>query len=56
MTKQELESKYDELVSVARELVQVRESSDVKIMKPDNDLRDELHVVHMDKASQRRFD
>lgn len=25
-------------------------------MKPDNDLRDELHVVHMDKASQRRFD
>lgn len=56
MTKQELESKYDELVSVARELVQARESSDVKIMKPDNDLRDELHVVHMDKSSQRRFD
>lgn len=30
MTRQELESKYDELVNAARELVQVRESSDVK--------------------------
>lgn len=38
MTRQELESKYDELVSVASELVQVRESSDVKIMKPYDEL------------------
>ena len=56
MTRQELESKYDELVSTARELVQVRESSDVKIMKPYDELRDELHVVNMDKTSQERFD
>lgn len=56
MTRQELESKYDELVSAARELVQVRESSDVKIMKPYDELRDELHVVNMDKVSQERFD
>lgn len=56
MTKQELESKYDELVSTVSELVQVRESSDVKIMKPYNELRDELHVVNMDKVSQERFD
>ena len=56
MTRQELESKYDELVSVASELVQVRESSDVKIMKPYDELRDELHVVNMDKVSQERFD
>lgn len=56
MTRQELESKYDELVNVARELVQVRESSDVKIMKPYDELHDELHVVNMDKVSQERFD
>lgn len=56
MTKQGLESKYDELVNAARKLVQVRESSDVKIMKPCNELRDELHVVNMDKVSQERFD
>lgn len=56
MTRQELESKYDELVSVASELVQVRESSDVKIMKPYDELGDELHVVNMDKVSQERFD
>lgn len=56
MTRQELESKYDELVSVASELVHVRESSDVKIMKPYDGLRDELHVVNMDKVSQERFD
>ena len=56
VTLETLEKQYDELVNATRELVQVRESSDVKIMKPDNDLRDELHVVHMDKASQKRFD
>lgn len=56
MTRQELESKYDELVSAARELVQGRENSDVKIMKPYNELRDELHVVNMDKVYQERFD
>lgn len=56
MTGQELESKYDELVSAARELVKARESSDVKIVKPYDELRDELHVVNMDKTSQERFD
>lgn len=56
MTRQELESKYDELVSIARELVKARESSDVKIMKPYDEIRDELHVVNMDKVSQERFD
>ena len=56
MTKQGLESKYDELVNAARELVQVRESSDVKIMKPYDELRDELYVANMDKVSQERFD
>lgn len=56
MTRQELESKYDELVSAVSELVQMRESSDVKIMKPYDELRDELHVVNMDKVSQERFD
>lgn len=52
MTKQGLESKYDELVNAARELVKARESSDVKIVKPYDELRDELHVVNMDKTSQ----
>ena len=56
MTRQELESKYDELVSAVSELVRVRESSDVKIMKPYDELRDELHVVNMDRTSQERFD
>lgn len=56
MTRLELEFKYDELVSTVSELVQVRESSDVKIMKPYDELRDELHVVNMDKTSQERFD
>ena len=56
MTGQELESKYDELVNAARELVKARESSDVKIVKPYDELRDELHVVNMDKTSQERFD
>lgn len=56
MTRQELESKYDELVSAVSELVQLRESSNVKIMKPYDELRDELHVVNMDKTSQERFD
>lgn len=51
-----LEKQYDELVSAVSELVQVRESSDVKIMKPYDELRDELHVVNMDKVSQERFD
>lgn len=51
-----VKEKYDELVSAVSELVQVRESSDVKIMKPYNELRDELHVVNMDKVSQERFD
>lgn len=56
MTRQESESKYDELVSAVSELVQLRESSDVKIMKPYDELRDELQVVNMDKTSQERFD
>ena len=56
MTRLELEFKYNELVSTVSELVQVRESSDVKIMKPYDELRDELHVVNMDKTSQERFD
>ena len=56
VTLETLEKQYDELVSAARELVQVRESSDVKIMKPYDELRDELHVVNMDKTSQERFD
>lgn len=56
MTRQELESNYDELVSAARELVKARESSDIKIVKPYDELRDELHVVNMDKTSQERFD
>lgn len=56
VTIEVLEKQYNELVSIARELVQTRESSDVKIMKPYNKLRDELHVVNMDKVSQERFD
>lgn len=43
-------------MSAARELVKARESSDVKIVKPYDELRDELHVVNMDKVSQERFD
>ena len=56
MTVKTLEKQYDELVNAASELVQARESSDVKIMKPYDELRDELHVVNMDKVSQERFD
>lgn len=56
LTIEFLEKEYNELVGVTRELVQARESSDVKIMKPYDELRDELHVVNMDKVSQERFD
>ena len=56
VTLEILEKQYDELVGAVSELVQLRESSDVKIMKPYDELRDELHVVNMDKVSQERFD
>lgn len=51
-----LERQYNELVSAACELVQARESSDVKIIKPYNELRAELHVDSMDDESQKRFE
>ena len=56
VTLEILEKQYDELVGAVSELVQLRESSDVKIMKPYDELRDELHVVNMGKVSQERFD
>lgn len=56
VTLETLEKQYDELVNAARELVQVRESSDVKIMKPFKQLRKELHVDMMRDDSKNRFE
>lgn len=56
VTVETLEKQYDELVSAACELVQARESSDVKIMKPYNELRAELHVDMMRDDSKKRFE
>jgi hypothetical protein len=56
VTAETLEKQYDELVSAACELVQARESSDVKIMKPYDELRAELHVDMMRDDSKKRFE
>lgn len=56
VTVETLEKQYNELISVARELVQARESSDVKIMKPYEQLRKELHVDMMRDDSKKRFE
>lgn len=56
VTVETLEKQYNELVSTARELVQARESSDAKIMKPYDKLRAELHVDMMRDDSKKRFE
>ena len=56
VTVETLEKEYNELVHKVQKFTQERLSSDVKIMKPYDELRDELHVVNMDKTSQERFD
>lgn len=56
VTVETLEKQYNELVSTARELVQARESSDVKIMKPFEQLHKELHVDMMRDDSKKRFE
>lgn len=51
-----LDKQYDELVHKVQEFTQERISTDVKIMKPFEQLRKELHVDMMRDDSKKRFE
>jgi hypothetical protein len=51
-----LEKEYNELVNNVKEYIQERLSSDVKIMKPYDKMRDELNVDNMRDETKNRFD
>lgn len=50
-----LEKQYNDLIKDVSDFVQVRVESDVKVEKPFEKLRDELHVDMMTDTSKRRF-
>lgn len=56
VTVETLEKQYNELVHKVQEFVQERISTDVKIMKPFEQLRKELHVDMMRDDSKKRFE
>lgn len=56
VTVEFLEKEYNELVHKVQEFIQERLSSDVKIMKPFEQLRKELHVDMMRDDSKKRFE
>lgn len=56
VTVETLEKQYNELVHKVQEFIQERLSSDVKIMKPFEQLRKELHVDMMRDDSKKRFE
>lgn len=51
-----LEKQYNDLIKDVSDFVQVRVESDVKVEKPFEKLRDELHVDMMTDMSKRRFE
>ena len=51
-----LEKQYNSLIKDVSAFVQVRVDSDVKVKKPFEKLRDELHVDMMTDMSKRRFE
>lgn len=56
VTVEFLEKEYNELVHKVQEFIQERISTDVKIMKPFKQLREELHVDMMRDDSKKRFE
>lgn len=56
VTVETLEKQYNELVHKVQEFIQERLNSDVKIMKPFKQLREELHVDMMRDDSKNRFE
>lgn len=56
VTVEFLEKEYNELVHKVQEFIQERLNSDVKIMKPFEQLRKELHVDMMRDDSKKRFE
>lgn len=50
-----LEKQYNDLIKDVSDFVRVREESDIKVEKPFDKLRDELHVDMMTDTSKRRF-
>lgn len=56
VTVETLEKEYNELVHKVQKFTQERLSSDVKIMKPFKQLREELHVDMMRNDSKKRFE
>ena len=51
-----LEKQYNDLIKDVSDFVQVRVESDMKVEKPFEKLRDELHVDMMTDMSKRRFE
>ena len=51
-----LEKQYNDLIRDVRDFVQARLESDVKVDKPSDKLRDELHVDMMTDMSKSRFE
>ena len=56
VTVEFLEKEYNELVHKVQEFIKERLNSDVKIMKPFKQLREELHVDMMRDDSKKRFE
>lgn len=50
-----LEKQYNDLIKDVSDFVRARVESDVKVEKPFDKLRDELHVDMMTDTSERRF-
>lgn len=56
VTLETLEKQYNDLINDVSAFVQARVESDVKVEKPFEKLRDELHVDMMTDLSKRRFE
>lgn len=56
VTTETLEKQYDELLDKMINFVQKRVETDVKIEKPFDQLREELHVDMMYDTSKNRFE
>lgn len=56
VTVETLEKEYNELVHEVQKFTQERLNSDVKIMKPFDQLHEELHVYMMRDDSKKRFE
>lgn len=56
VTLETLEKQYNDLIQDVRDFVQARLESDVKVEKPFDQLREELHVDMMTDMSKSRFE